>query len=134
MKTIRLLTGKTEKGLPYTGIRYKLSEGEEPKSVFFNKSEIIKISESESVIIMTNGDFTLRTLIRNNEIARMKVIHADKEYELKLDRWGNWSYFQTTEYKPDEGIVQFSEILGGTQSRPTPSEPMQYIQDIDDIF
>jgi hypothetical protein len=83
---------------------------------------------------MTNGDFTLRTLIRNNEITRMKVIYAGTEYELKLDRGGNWSYFQATEYKPDEGIVQFSEILGSKQSRPTPSEPMQYIQDIDDIF
>jgi hypothetical protein len=134
MKTIRLLTGKTEKGLPYTGIRYKLSEGEEPKAVFFNKSEIIKISETESVIIMVNGDFTLKTLIRNQEIAGMKVIHAGVEYELKLDRFGNWSFFQATEYKPDEGIVQFSEILGSTQSRPTPSEPTQYVQDIDDIF
>jgi hypothetical protein len=134
MKTIRLLTGKTENGLPYTGIRYKIAEGEEPKAVFFNKSEIKKISEAESVIIMVNGDFTLKTLVRNKEIAGMKVIHAEKEYELKLDRWGNWSYFQATEYKPDEGIVQFSEILGSMQNKPTPSEPTQYVQDIDDIF
>jgi hypothetical protein len=134
MKTIRLLTGKTAKGLPYTGIRYQLADGEEPKAIFFNKSEIKKISEKESVIIMANGDFTLKTLIRNKEIAGMKVIHAGAEYELKLDRFGNYSFFQATEYKPDEGIVQFSEILESMHSNSTPSEPTQYIQDVDDIF
>jgi hypothetical protein len=134
MKTIRLLTGKTAKGLPYTGIRYQLADGEEPKAIFFNKSEIKKISETESVIIMVSGNFTLKTLIRKKEIAGMKVIHAGKEYELKLDRFGNWSFFQSTEYKPDEGIVQFSEIFGNNQNKPTPSEPTQYVQDVDDIF
>jgi hypothetical protein len=110
----KLLIGKRKDGSNYIGIKVKKFEEPETEYVyFFDKSSVQQFKEGQVITLTTikNNSVKLEIAKKNDGEKKIYLTYQDEKVEMRLDKFGNYSYFNPGEIVIDPFISEIANEL-----------------------
>jgi hypothetical protein len=109
----KLLLGKRKDNSNYIGIKIKtFAEPETEYVYFFDKSAVQQFKEGQLIILTTSKNDGIKLEIaKKGDEKKLFLTYQDEKIELRLDKFGNYSYFNAGEIVTDPFINEIANEL-----------------------
>lgn len=108
----KLLIGKKKDGSNYIGVKVKTFAEPDTYYVFFDKSAVQTFKEGTITTLTTSKNAAVKLEIAKKGDEKKLFLTFDKEkIELRLDKFGNYSYFNAGEIVTDPFINEIANEL-----------------------
>jgi len=110
----KLLIGKKKDGSNYIGIKIKtFAEPETEYVYFFDKSAVQQFKEGQLITLTTSKNSAVKVEIakKNDSEKKIYLTYQEEKVELRLDKFGNYSYFNPGEIITDPFIDEIANEL-----------------------
>jgi transcriptional antiterminator Rof (Rho-off) len=109
----KLLIGKRKDNSNYIGVKVKtFTEPETEYVYFFDKSAIQQFKEGKLITLTTSKSNAIKLEIaKKGDEKKLFLTYQDERIELRLDKFGNYSYFNIGEIVIDPFISEIANEL-----------------------
>jgi transcriptional antiterminator Rof (Rho-off) len=109
----KLLIGKRKDNSNYIGVKVKtFTEPETEYVYFFDKSAVQQFKEGQLITLTTSKSNAIKLEIaKKGDEKKLFLTYQDERIELRLDKFGNYSYFNIGEIVIDPFISEIANEL-----------------------